>query len=79
MKTIETAISVNRDGSAVIKLQLPDNVPPGMHRAVVFVEEQPAVAREDANAPASLLPLTFEGWPKDCTFRREDLYGDDGR
>jgi hypothetical protein len=77
MQTFETAISVNPDGSAVIELQLPRSVPVGMHRAVVIVEEQPAT-EQPAGTPG-LLPLAFEGWPADCTFRREDLYGDDGR
>ena len=79
MRTIETAISVNPDGSAVIELQLPGNVSAGVHRAVVIVEEQPTAAGQQVNSPPNLLPLTFAGWPKDCAFRREDLYGDDGR
>jgi hypothetical protein len=79
MRAIETSISVNPDGSAVIELQLSGNVPAGVHRAVVIVEEQPAVADQYVDAPLNLLPLAFEGWPQDCTFRREDLYGDDGR
>jgi hypothetical protein len=79
MKTIETAISVNSDGSAVIELQMPGNVPAGLHRAVVIVEEQPTVVGQHVDTPLNLLPLTFEGWPNDCTFRREDLYGDEGR
>ena len=79
MKTIETAISVNPDGSAIIELQLPESVSVGVHRAVVVVEDQPTVAGSHVDTPLDLLPLAFEGWPKDCTFRREDLYGDDGR
>ncbi len=79
MRTIETAISVGPDGTAVIQLQVPRDVSAGVHRAVVIVEEQPAVAGQPVDAPPSLLPLTFEGWPADCTFRREDMYGDDGR
>jgi hypothetical protein len=51
----------------------------GVHQAVVIVEEQPAVAGQRVDALPNLLPLAFEGWPTDCTFRREDLYGDDGR
>jgi hypothetical protein len=46
---------------------------------VVIVEEQPAEAGPQAEPVPDLLPLSFAGWPKDCTFRREDLYGDDGR
>jgi hypothetical protein len=79
MTTIETAISVNADGSAVLELQVPGSVSAGVHRAVVIVEEQTAAVGQHADAPLDLLPLTFEAWPNDCTFRREDMYGDDGR
>jgi hypothetical protein len=79
MKTIETAISVNPDGSAVLELQFPGTVSAGVHRAVVIVEDQPATTEPHTDAPPDLLPLTFAAWPNDCTFRREDLYGDDGR
>jgi hypothetical protein len=79
MRTIETAISVNPDGSAVIHVQVPRDVSAGVHRAVVIVDEQTAVAEKTADSLSSLLPLTFDGWPTDCTFRREDLYGDDER
>jgi hypothetical protein len=78
MTTIETAISVNPDGSAVLELQVPGNVSAGVHRAVVIVEEQSAAERH-SDAPIDLLPLKFEGWPNNCTFRREDIYGDDER
>jgi hypothetical protein len=79
MRTIETAISVNPDGTAVIELQVPRDMSAGVHRVVVIVEEQSAVPGQSGDAPPNLLPLTFAGWPADCTFRREDLYGDDGR
>jgi hypothetical protein len=79
MKTIETAISVNPDGSAIVELQLPGTVSAGVHRAVVIVEEQSTVAGPGVDTPPDLLPLAFDGWPKDCEFRREDLYGDNGR
>ena len=79
MTTIETSISVNADGSAVLELQVPGSVSAGVHRAVVIVEDQSAVVEQHADTVPDLLPLKFEGWPNDCTFRREDLYGDDGR
>ena len=78
MRAIETAISVNPDGSAVIELQMPPNVSAGVHRTVVIVEDR-AATTVPADATFELLPLSFGGWPKDCTFRREDLYGDDER
>jgi hypothetical protein len=79
MTTIETAISVNADGSALLELQVPESVPAGVHRAVVIVEEQTTAVEQHGDAPLDLLPLKFDGWPDNCTFRREDLYGDDGR
>ncbi len=77
MKTIETEVVVSPDGTAVIQLQLPADLPRGKHRAVVVVEEQPTAAVETAAAPLDLIPLPLPGWPKDSTFRREDLYADD--
>jgi hypothetical protein len=79
MKTFETSISVNPDGSAIVELKLPDNVSPGIHRAIVVVDEQSAATDTRFDKPLNFLPMTFDGWPKDCTFRREDLYGDNGR
>jgi hypothetical protein len=71
MRTIETAISVNPDGSAKIELQLPASVSVGVHRAVVIVEDQPTIAEQHVETPSDLLPLTFDAWPNDCTFRRD--------
>ena len=79
MRTIQTAISVNSNGSAIVELQLPRDVSAGVHRAVVIVEDQAAVTSQCDDTIPELLPLAFAGWPKDCTFRREDLYGNDGR
>ena len=59
MRTIETAISVNPDGSAVLELQLPESVSAGVHRAVVIVDDQPAAVGKHGDAPPALLPLTF--------------------
>jgi hypothetical protein len=42
MKTIETDVFVTRDGRIRIDLKLPKDVPPGRHRAVVVLDEQPA-------------------------------------
>ena len=76
MRTIETTAVVTPEHT--ITLQLPPDVPPGSLRVVLVIE------RNGTAAP----PLT--GWldwtPHDMgptdpsnTFRREDLYGDDGR
>jgi hypothetical protein len=78
MRAIETAISVNPDRSATIELQLPQSVSAGVHPAIVIVDDQAATPKT-VDAGCDLLPLSFAGWSKDCTFRREDLYGDDGQ
>ena len=47
-----------------------------------FVEFLHQRSGEDRQAPAGafdLKPMKLPGWPNECTFRREDLYDDDGR
>jgi predicted SPOUT superfamily RNA methylase MTH1 len=75
MRTIETTVQVGDDRTLVV--QLPSDVAPGEHRVVVIIEDSQA-------APAKAEPLRFSGYDvglvdPDFTFRREDLYGDDGR
>jgi hypothetical protein len=72
MKTLEVTLIVDETRKATI--QLPVDVSPGPHRAVVVIEE-PAAPRT---------PLTFSAhdvgpWPEGFTVRREEVYGDDGR
>jgi hypothetical protein len=75
MRTIETTAEVGTDGKLIV--QLPLDVPAGPHQGVVVVDEQPA-------ALPTREPLTFSKHDltlidPSFTFRREDLYGDDGR
>jgi hypothetical protein len=75
MRTIETAAEVGPDGKLVV--QIPPDVPPGPHRVVVVVEEQPAERPKREPLTFSKHDLTLID--PSFTFRREDLYGDDGR
>ena len=78
MRTLEITLTVQPDGTAT--LELPPDVLPGEHRAVLVIEEMAQEA--DREQPSDLLQLhTFAltNWAADATFRREDLYGDDGR
>ena len=76
MRTIETTAVVTPEHT--ITVQLPPDIPPGSHRVVVVIE------RNGAPAPPT---VSWREWtPHDTgpvdpanTFRREDLYGDDGR
>ncbi len=43
MKTIETEVAVGIDGTAVIQFQLAADITPGLHRAVVVLEETSTV------------------------------------
>jgi hypothetical protein len=75
MKTIETTVLVTPEGT--VTLQLPADIPPGEHRIVVVIDEQPIRKKKQP-------PLKFSAYPvglvaEDMTFRREDLYGDWGR
>jgi len=78
MRTIETTATVTPGGT--LTMQIPPDIQPGEHRVVVVIEERP-VAPETKE---ERLPLKFAAYPvglaaEDFTFRREDLYGDDGR
>lgn len=75
MKTIETVITVLPDGSVQIPPQ--PGLSPGAHRAVLVVAEPALVPLSPP--PLQLAMLDFPGWPAGSTYRREDLYGDDGR
>ena len=74
MKTIETTTVVGEDRKLTV--QLPADVEPGTHQVVVVIEE--------AATSRPLEPLQFSKHDltlidPNFTFRREDLYGDDGR
>lgn len=76
MKSIETILTVGADRTAVV--QLPEDVAPGRHAAVVLIDtDAVAPAPDQAGAPLDLPVHDVGSWPGDVTFRREDLYGDD--
>jgi hypothetical protein len=71
MKAAETNATVTDERTQIVSL--PIDLPPGEHRVVVVIEENPIVQRED-------LPLDLTAYPvglvdEKLTFRREDLYG----
>lgn len=60
-----------------LTVQLPSDFPTGEHRIVMTIEEKPLNKGRRS-------PLQFSSYPVGLvsdafTFRREDLYGDDGR
>ena len=78
MKAIGTDITVSTDGRASLEFALPADVPPGIHRALVVIEVQLS-ERKFSNDQPKFSTHPVGPVPADCTYRREDIYGDDGR
>lgn len=81
MRAVEVTISVSVDGSAVILAQ--KLLKPGHHKVLIIAEEG-AVAETDRHAGknrmlSGLTPISLPQWPANSTFRREEIYNDDGR
>lgn len=79
MITFETLSEVQPDQT--VRIALPQKVKPGPHRFVVVIDEAPvpAEAARRPDGPLRLRKLRLPGWPNRTTFRREGIYGDEGR
>ncbi|MDP9313742.1 MAG: hypothetical protein M3R24_23165 [Chloroflexota bacterium] len=78
MRTIETTATIEPDGTLTVKL--PPDIEPGQHHVVLVIDEAKLSLRERAVVePFPVLQVSAWGYPPDETFRREDMYGDDGR
>jgi hypothetical protein len=79
MKTIETDLQVSGDHR--LQMTLPstlEELQPGVYHVVMVIDERPLQPIK-AQEPFKLNVFKWEGWPANCTFRREDIYEDDGR
>ncbi len=72
MRTIKTTATVASNGKLTI--QMPPDIPPGEHRVVLIIDEQPTV--EEKRPPLKFSAYQVGLASSDLTFRREDLYGD---
>jgi len=78
MRTIETTANVTQDGKLIAAV--PTDIPAGNHPVILMIEDLPSIPESKSSKfPYNLKTIRLEGWPKDCTFRREDIYGDEGR
>jgi hypothetical protein len=75
MRTIETTATVGPDGT--LTGQVPPEVPPGQHRVVLVIDEEPA--GEEKTALFDFPVDDWGPWPESLTLRREDMYDDWGR
>lgn len=80
MKTIEAQVTVTEDGELIVEAPTLTNIQKGRYRAILVLEEVPAPATSTTSKPPlELNAWEWKNWPADATFRREDLYDDDGR
>jgi hypothetical protein len=76
MRALTATATVRPDHT--LTLQVPDDVAPGTHDVVVVFQDEAS----SSSAPvSSAWPAPYNTGPIDpnMTFRREDIYGDDGR
>ncbi|HEY6328841.1 MAG TPA: hypothetical protein VI756_05855 [Blastocatellia bacterium] len=75
MRTIQTKVVISSDGH--FSGDVPADIAPGEHRAVLVIEEEPmtALRRPSLEFEPYQLGLVSD----EMTFRREDIYDDSGR
>lgn len=77
MKNLTLDIDVPADRRIVV--QLPEDIEPGRARLVLISAKRPMRASPDSDPLADFPSLHVESWPSGFSFRREEIYGDDGR
>ncbi len=77
MRTIETTTTVEEDGTLVVKL--PPDIEPGLRHVILMIDELPTTPVGASLPPLAIHASPWTGYPADYSFRREDMYGDDGR
>ncbi|PIP40332.1 MAG: hypothetical protein COX19_05945 [Desulfobacterales bacterium CG23_combo_of_CG06-09_8_20_14_all_51_8] len=81
MKAVEAVLKVASDGSAVVTTGKP--LKPGQHKILIITDESAIFGgKRELKQKKQLLdlkPVHVKGWPKNATFRREEIYNDDGR
>jgi hypothetical protein len=75
MRALTTKAIVRPDHT--LTLQIPEDIPPGLRTVVVVLEDLGEIRQERVALKFKPHPVG----PADpaCTYRREDMYGDDGR
>lgn len=81
MRAVEVTIKVGADGSAVIHTR--NLLKPGQHKVLIIAEET-AITQNEIQAKkrktlSGLNLIRLRQWPSHSTFRREEIYNDDGR
>jgi hypothetical protein len=75
VKTLDLTATVEENGRLIVRL--PPDIPPGEHRVVLVIDEQP-ISQE--KRPVLDFPVIHvDAWPEALSLRREDLYDERGR
>ena len=74
MITVKTTAHIDDKGE--VKVQLPEGLSPGEYNLLIVIDEKPLVKK--ANEPLKFASYNYV-IPAGETFRREDMYGDEGR
>jgi hypothetical protein len=81
MRAVEAVIKVSPDGSAVLNTE--KLLTPGLHKIIIITNESAVREGDQIRKEKKLFPdlklIHGQGWPKNSTFRREEIYNDDGR
>lgn len=81
MRAVEAVIKVSPNGSAVVNTG--KRLKPGLHKILIITDETAVPEgdqiRNEKKRVLDLKPIRLQGWPKNSTFRREEIYNDDGR
>jgi hypothetical protein len=79
MRTIETTARVRENHKANLLLEFPPDISPGDYRMLVVVEEKAIGPGDNGHVDFDCQAWDWDGWPNNATFRREEIYGEDGR
>ena len=81
MRALEAVINVSPDGSAIVNTE--KKLKPGLHKILIITDEtafpEGDKPRKENERLLDLKPIHVQGWPKNATYRREEIYNDDGR
>lgn len=79
MKIIKTTVRVGENRKANILLELPPDVIPGVYKMLLVMEEGAINPVEFCMTEFDCLAWDWDASPKKAAYRREDIYGVDGR
>lgn len=78
MQSLQTTATVTSDGKLIA--QVPLSILPGRHRIVLVIADASTKREPQPQAQMRALKVfKWNAWPADSTFRREEIYVDEGR